>query len=42
MPRSRLPLRWLLIGAILAALPLAWTSRYKKAIVLVAVFFVRN
>ena len=34
-----LPLRWLLIGSILVALPLAWTARYKKAIILVAVFF---
>ncbi len=34
-----LPLRWLLIGSILAALPLAWLSRYKQAIILVAVFF---
>ena len=30
-----LPLRWLLIVAMLAALPLVWTRRYKKAIVLV-------
>src|SRR5580693_8856998 len=35
-----LPLRWLLIVAVLAALPLAWTSRYKKATVLVLTFFV--
>ena len=35
-----LPLRWLLIIAVLAALPLAWTSRYKKAAVLVATFFI--
>lgn len=35
-----LPLRWLLIIAVLAALPLAWTSRYKKAMVLVLAFFV--
>ena len=35
-----LPLRWLLIVAVLAALPLAWTSRYKKAAVLVLTFFV--
>jgi uncharacterized membrane protein (UPF0182 family) len=35
-----LPLRWLLIIAVLAALPLAWTSRYKKAAVLVASFFI--
>jgi uncharacterized protein len=35
-----LPLRWLLIIAVLAALPLAWTSRYKKAVVLVAIFFI--
>jgi len=35
-----LPLRWLLIIAVLAALPLAWTSRYKKAAVVVLTFFV--
>ena len=35
-----LPLRWLLILAALAALPLAWKSRYKKAVVLVAAFFI--
>jgi uncharacterized membrane protein (UPF0182 family) len=35
-----LPLRWLLIIAVLAALPLAWTSRYKKATVLVLTFFI--
>ena len=35
-----LPLRWLLIVAVLAALPLAWTSRYKKAAVLVLTFFI--
>jgi len=35
-----LPLRWLLIAAIFAALPLAWTSRYKKAAALVVVFFI--
>jgi uncharacterized membrane protein (UPF0182 family) len=34
-----LPLRWLLIIAVLAALPLAWTSRYKKATILVVTFF---
>lgn len=34
-----LPLRWLLIAAILVALPLAWASRYKKAVILVLVFF---
>jgi hypothetical protein len=34
-----LPLRWLLILAILAALPLAWTSRYKNALILVAAAF---
>jgi uncharacterized membrane protein (UPF0182 family) len=34
-----LPLRWALIFAILAALPLAWTSRYKQAVTLVGVFF---
>jgi hypothetical protein len=37
-----LPLRWLLIIAVLAALPLAWTSRYKKAIaLLIAVFILK-
>ena len=35
-----LPLRWLLIVAILGALPLAWTSRYKKAAALVVGFFI--
>jgi uncharacterized membrane protein (UPF0182 family) len=35
-----LPLRWLLIIAVLAALPLAWTSRYKKASVLIVTFFI--
>ena len=35
-----LPLRWLLMIAILVAFPLAWTSRYKKAIALVAGFFI--
>jgi uncharacterized protein len=35
-----LPLRWLLIAVILATLPLVWTLRYKKAIVIVAAFFV--
>ena len=35
-----LPLRWLLIVAVLAALPLAWTSRYKKAIALLAGAFI--
>ncbi len=34
-----LPLRWLLIFAALGALPLAWFSRYKQALILVAVFF---
>src|SRR5258708_12256236 len=37
-----LPFRWLLIIAVLAALPLAWTSRYKKAIaLLIAVFILK-
>src|SRR5437879_6140989 len=37
-----LPLRWLLIIAVLAVLPLAWTSRYKKAIaLLIAVFILK-
>jgi hypothetical protein len=35
-----LPLRCLLIIAVLAAIPLAWTSRYKKAITLVIPFFI--
>jgi uncharacterized protein len=35
-----LPLRWLLMIAVLAAIPLAWMSRYKKAIVLVISFFI--
>ena len=35
-----LPLRWLLIVAVLAALPLAWTSRYKKAAMLLGTFFI--
>jgi uncharacterized membrane protein (UPF0182 family) len=35
-----LPLRWLLIVVTLGALPLVWTRRYKKAIVLVGSFFV--
>jgi hypothetical protein len=35
-----LPLRWILMIAVLAAIPLAWTSRYKKAIALVASFFI--
>ena len=35
-----LPLRWVLIAIALAALPLVWTRRYKKAIVLVMGFFI--
>src|ERR1700674_3925226 len=35
-----LPLRWLLIVATLAALPLVWTQKYKKAAILVMSFFV--
>ena len=35
-----LPLRWLLIVARSAALPLVWMSRYKKAIILVVGFFI--
>ena len=35
-----LPLRWLLILAAIAALPLVWTLRYKKAIFVVAAFFI--
>jgi uncharacterized protein len=35
-----LPLRWLLIVATLASVPIAWTGRYKKAILLVAAFFI--
>ncbi|MGD0965660.1 MAG: UPF0182 family protein [Candidatus Acidiferrales bacterium] len=34
-----LPLRWLLILATFAALPLVWTLRYKKAIAVVVAFF---
>jgi uncharacterized membrane protein (UPF0182 family) len=34
-----LPLRWLLIVAILAAMPLVWTARYKIAAILVGSFF---
>jgi len=35
-----LPLRWLRIIAALAALPLVWTSRYKKAIALLIAVFI--
>src|SRR6266853_1230133 len=35
-----LPLRWLLIVAALAALPLVWTRNYKKAAILAMSFFV--
>jgi uncharacterized protein len=35
-----LPLRWVLIVASLAALPLVWTRKYKQAIVIVASFFI--
>jgi uncharacterized membrane protein (UPF0182 family) len=35
-----LPLRWVLIVIALAALPLVWTRRYKKAILLVMGFFI--
>jgi uncharacterized membrane protein (UPF0182 family) len=35
-----LPLRWLLIVVTLGALPLVWTRRYKKAVILVASFFI--
>src|ERR1035441_6277761 len=35
-----LPLRWLLIVVTLGSLPLVWTQRYKKAIILVAGFFI--
>ncbi|HWW51049.1 MAG TPA: UPF0182 family protein [Verrucomicrobiae bacterium] len=35
-----LPLRWFLIVAALAALPLVWTLRYMKAFVLVMGFFI--
>ena len=38
--RITLPLRWLLIIAVLAALPLAWLARYKKAAVLILTFFI--
>jgi uncharacterized protein len=35
-----LPLRWLLILAAFAALPLVWMRKYKKAIFVVAAFFI--
>jgi hypothetical protein len=35
-----LPLRWLLIFAVLATLPFVWTLRYRKAMVIVVAFFV--
>jgi uncharacterized protein len=35
-----LPLRWLVIVATLAALPLVWMQKYKNAVVLVMSFFV--
>jgi uncharacterized membrane protein (UPF0182 family) len=35
-----LPLRWLLIFAVLATLPLVWRLRYRRAIVIVVAFFV--
>src|ERR1700682_1901460 len=35
-----LPLRWLLIVATLAAIPLVWTRKYKNAAILVMSFFV--
>src|SRR6266699_5644645 len=35
-----LPLRWLLIVATLAALPLVWMRKYKKAAILVMSFFI--
>jgi uncharacterized protein len=35
-----LPLRWVLIVITLVALPLVWTRRYKKAILLVMGFFI--
>jgi hypothetical protein len=35
-----LPLRWLLIIATLLAVPLVWKAKFKKAIVLVAGFFI--
>jgi uncharacterized protein len=35
-----LPLRWVLILAILASIPLTWLSRYKQAAILVGSFFV--
>ena len=34
-----LPLRWLLIVVTIGALPLVWTRRYKKAVVVVMSFF---
>ena len=38
--RITLPLRWLLIIATLAAVPLVWKARFKKAILLVVGFFI--
>src|SRR3984893_14720237 len=35
-----LPLRWVLIVATLAAVPLVWTREYKKAAIVVASFFI--
>ena len=35
-----LPLRWLLVIVTLAALPLVWTQKYKKAVTLIAGFFI--
>jgi uncharacterized protein len=35
-----LPLRWVLIVASLAALPLVWTRKYKKAMIVVVSFFI--
>ena len=35
-----LPLRWLLIIATLAAVPLVWKARFKKAVLLVVAFFI--
>ncbi len=38
--RITLPMRWLLIGSSLAALPLVWMSRFKQAIGIVACCFI--
>ena len=35
-----LPLRWVLIVASLAALPLVWTQKYKQAVIVISSFFI--